>query len=588
MPGKMYPDYDNATIGLDDLVMIFKDGKNVITTIKELRGVVNNLVSGGANSPLSAEQGVKLLERIGDFLYQKAEGTATEIELPMKTLVDGYFKNFIAKSNNESAPTTVNDIPLFKPNTNTPPKLVASRAYTIRYDEADNCFFLEASATGNALESEVLAGKVFSTENGVDLVGTLNLSSLVSGNIKSGVTINGVSGKVSVVDTADANAIAAQILSGVTAYVNGVKVTGTIPKKAAATITPGTTNQTIAAGQYMDGVQTILGDVDLIAANIKAGASIFGVSGSAAVSDTTDATAIAAEILSGKTAYVNGSKVTGTIASKGATTYTPGTANQTIPAGQYLSGTQTIAGDADLVTENIKSGASIFGVSGKASVVDTSDALATASQLLSGASAYVGGIKITGTIDSKAAETITPGTVNKTIAANQYLSGIQTILGDADLVTGNIKSGASIFGVAGKASVVDTVDATAIAADLLAGKTAYVNGIKLTGTGSVTRRFVTGTTKGIAGIINASLSSSAGIRADTLVNITGFDFVPTVAFVYLANLQMPVVFSGDRAMWDHSIYLKSENANFIVQNGRLQMPGSPNSIGSDYIYEIYE
>lgn len=49
--------------------------------------------------------------------------------------------------------------------------------------------------------------------------------------------------------------------------------------KAAATITPGTTNQTIAAGTYLTGTQTIVGDSDLVAENIKSGVQIFGVTG---------------------------------------------------------------------------------------------------------------------------------------------------------------------------------------------------------------------------------------------------------------------------------------------------------------------
>ena len=49
---------------------------------------------------------------------------------------------------------------------------------------------------------------------------------------------------------------------------------------------------------------------------------------------------------------------------KGAQTYTPTTTNQTISSGRWLTGAQTIKGDANLVASNIKSGVSIFGVSG--------------------------------------------------------------------------------------------------------------------------------------------------------------------------------------------------------------------------------
>lgn len=52
-------------------------------------------------------------------------------------------------------------------------------------------------------------------------------------------------------------------------------------------------------------------------------------------------------------------------------------------------------------------------------------------------------------VPRKAAETITPGTANQTIAANQYLTGAQTIKGDGNLSAGNIKKGVSIFGVSG-------------------------------------------------------------------------------------------------------------------------------------------
>lgn len=88
--------------------------------------------------------------------------------------------------------------------------------------------------------------------------------------------------------------------------------------------------------------------------------SYFGSGGT----DISDATAAASQILAPYTAYVASGKVTGTMPSQGAQTITPGTTNQTIQSGRYLSGTQTILGDAQLIPENIKDGVNIFGVTG--------------------------------------------------------------------------------------------------------------------------------------------------------------------------------------------------------------------------------
>ena len=52
-------------------------------------------------------------------------------------------------------------------------------------------------------------------------------------------------------------------------------------------------------------------------------------------------------------------------------------------------------------------------------------------------------------LTTQAAQTITPGTSNKTIASGRYLTGTQTIKGDSNLTAGNIKKGVSIFGVSG-------------------------------------------------------------------------------------------------------------------------------------------
>lgn len=79
--------------------------------------------------------------------------------------------------------------------------------------------------------------------------------------------------------TADATAVAGQMLAGTTAYVNGKKVTGTIPSLDDNRIIPGTADKVISAGNYLAGAQTIAGDANLIPANIAKGKSIFGVTG---------------------------------------------------------------------------------------------------------------------------------------------------------------------------------------------------------------------------------------------------------------------------------------------------------------------
>jgi hypothetical protein len=56
--------------------------------------------------------------------------------------------------------------------------------------------------------------------------------------------------------------------------------TQSLTTKGAATITPGTADQTISAGRYLTGAQTIKGDSDLKASNIKKGVTIFNVTGS--------------------------------------------------------------------------------------------------------------------------------------------------------------------------------------------------------------------------------------------------------------------------------------------------------------------
>ena len=112
------------------------------------------------------------------------------------------------------------------------------------------------------------------------------------------------------------------------------------------------------------------------------------------------------------------------VTKKSAATYTPGTSNQTIGANQYLSGAQTIKGDSNLVAGNIRSGVSIFGVTGTV-VAASSPRLQT--------------------------KTVTPRTSSQTVKPDSGYDGLSqvTVSGDYNLVSGNIISGKTIFGVPG-------------------------------------------------------------------------------------------------------------------------------------------
>jgi|GEM_PF-3166830 len=232
---RMILEVDNAssvTLKIDPTTVIAtkKDIEILDNKIKNIDIPVHSVNGRTGSIELKAEDiktgsGNTVESQIVDMKYKKAGGTATEITVTAPSLVDGYSKTFIVSENNNGTSTTINGKPLYKPNTTASPNLIAGKAVTVWYSSTNKCFFIKASAEGNAEVANVLAGKTFSNDNDTEIIGAMpnrgslsqtlttqggqyNLPSgyysggyvkaqfpnLVSENIKKGINIGGVVG----------------------------------------------------------------------------------------------------------------------------------------------------------------------------------------------------------------------------------------------------------------------------------------------------------------------------------------------------------------------------------------------------------
>lgn len=200
------------------------------------------------------------------------------------------------------------------------------RCYT---EKGNRSFGKEASFLGDANAADVVQGVTFSSENGLNIPGTMADNGTVNKVLDTSTTSYTIpagkhsgSGKVSI----------------------STETKSVTPKKTSQTVTPssgkvlGSVTVDAIPSNYIEPSGTL--DVSSNGIhNVTSYASV-NVNVPASGIDTSDANAVATDILSGKTAYVKGSKVTGSMTDRGSMSRTIDGINTTSVSGSngYYSG----------------------------------------------------------------------------------------------------------------------------------------------------------------------------------------------------------------------------------------------------------
>ena len=315
----------------------------------------------------------------------------------------------------------------------------------------------------------------------------------------------------------DATAMADHLLAGYIAYGSlgngewGKISNGNIITRSSNNVTVSGTAVTISSGYYPQNITKTI---------------------------NTDATATEDTILSGWVAYGSTGMIIGNIRSTTSTLVTPTSSSVVAIKSQYYARNSIyVAGDSNLISDNIKSGVSIFGVTGSytggTTVTHSAPELQFASTTgkITATHTQASGL-VTGGITTSSLQLLTlgtssytPGTSDQTIDAYRWLTGSQTILGDSNLVSSNIANGVTIFGKTGSYGS----DATVTEKDVKINKIAYGSTGQITGTMGVAQFNITSVSVSPRGAISYDYSvsssgyldstSDTGLTADGLITV---------------------------------------------------------------------
>lgn len=186
------------------------------------------------------------------------------------------------------------------------------------------------------------------------------------------------------------------------------------------------------------------------------------------------------------------------------------------------------------------------------SISVSSAGLITASATQSAGYVAAGTKSTTKQLTTQATQTITPGTSDQTIASGRYLTGTQTIKGDANLVAGNIKSGVSIFGVSGTLTEGEDVTAETDAyTDLLTDLETAIDALPDAGSGGSGGSIETCTVtlpSDIAGSLSYSDGAQLVVNDTELLYYGGEITVAKNSLMLISNVQGDLNFSDTSAL----------------------------------------